>query len=303
MIKKIKSITEKEGFILIGFLPREDAKFPGWIDLWLEKGYFATLDWMKGNKAIREDPCSIFETGKSIISLAFPYNTSPPEGWENRNPISNYAWGEDYHVVLKKKLRRVMIALSDLDAGFQGQYFVDTAPLPEKVIAVKAGLGWIGKNSMLINPDFGSYLFLSEIVCNLELPSFVEQQENLCGDCNLCIENCPTKSIKPNSQIDARTCISYLTIEKRGDFSTEEAKSIAYQLFGCDICQQVCPWNKKVMEITNSPFNCFKRWKQVQIENLVDLTKTEFDLLKQKSPVKRAKLEGLRRNAAAILKH
>lgn len=301
MIEEIYAILRNEGFSLIGVLNRVDAAFPGWIDAWLERGYSATMGWMKKHRSIREDPCSIIKDGQSIISLAFPYSTKPPDNWIIKNPISNYAWGEDYHVVLRKKLKKVMLSLSNQIPGFQGRFFIDTAPLPEKLIAARAGLGWIGKNSLLIHPKFGSYLFLAEIVTNITLPTSEHSQKDLCGDCTFCIENCPTNSIKSDRFIDARTCISYLTIEKRGLFTSQEADSIEYQVFGCDICQKICPWNKGVIISTNSPFSCFNRWKDLSIEDLTNLTEDAFGQMKQKSPIKRAKLEGLKRNAAAVL--
>ena len=301
MKERIISILRSQGFELIGFLDRSDAQFSGWIDSWLDRGYAASMSWMNKHKAIREDPCSIVEDGQSIMSLGFPYYTQPPDGWVSKNPISNYAWGEDYHVVLRKKLRTIMASLLKVVPGFQGRFFVDTAPLPEKLIAASAGLGWIGRNSMLIHPKHGSYFFLAEIVSNLNLPTTSEKQIDRCGDCRLCIENCPTESIKPDRQIDARTCISYLTIEKRGPFTSQEAESIEYQLFGCDICQQICPWNKDIAIKADSPFSCFNRWRELNMENLIDLTETSFEQMKRKSGIKRARLEGIKRNAGAVL--
>lgn len=303
MIERIRTILHDEGFVLVGFLNRKDACFPGWIDSWLSRGYNASMDWMGKNKRIREDPCSILDDGKTLISLAYPYYTQSPTGWEKNNPISRYAWGKDYHVVLRRKLRRALSTISSLIDGFQARSFVDTAPLPEKIIAVKAGLGWIGKNSMLINPDYGSFLFLAEIVCNVELTSFRTKHKDLCGDCRRCIDNCPTQSIKSDRQIDSRSCVSFLTIEKRGEFTHEESKSINYQLFGCDICQQVCPWNEKAIMIKDSPFACFDRWTQIDVESMATLTENAFEPLKRQSPIKRAGVEGIRRNAAAILKN
>ena len=296
----IETILRKEGFVQIGFLNEKDAQFTDWISSWLKAGYHGDMSWMKKHHHLRQNPCEIEPNGKSIISLAYPYFTISPIEWSNRNPISNYGWGADYHSVLKKILKKAMIAIHASIPDFEGRCFVDSAPLPEKIIAAQCGLGWIGKNSMLIHRNHGSYLFLAEIVTNLDLES-TPPAKDYCGTCTKCIDACPTQAILENRTIDTRKCISFLTIEKRGEFNEIENKSIEYQIFGCDICQQVCPWNRSLTPVKNSPFKCFDKLKRLSIYEWSNLNVQQFEELKIKSPIKRAKLEGIKRNAQAII--
>ncbi len=298
----IADLITDQGFALVGFLSRQDASLGDWITPWLEKGFHADMEWITRNAAIRESPCSIESGSASIITMAYPYRTLPPVSWESRNPISNYAWGEDYHEVLKKKLKVIINALYKLYPSFKGRAFVDSAPIPEKIVAMKSGLGWIGKNSILINKKLGSYLFLAEIVCNL-LFKTTPPVKNYCGSCRKCIDACPSKAIVSDGMIDSSNCVSYLTIEKRSDFSIFEKSQIDYHLFGCDICQQVCPWNKKSPFQVSSPFQCFSRWVDIDLNDVCHLTCAEYEMIKENSPIKRATLEGLKRNAAAVLEN
>lgn len=298
--EQIRSELEKEGFAKVGFLHRNDAQFANWNQDWIQRGYHAEMSFMEDNSAIRADPCSIIPDGKSIISCAYPYFTRPSGGRWRRNAISSYAWGADYHKILKKKIDRVLLFLHKFSSDFQGRGFVDTAPLPEKIIAKQSGLGWIGKNGLLLNPQLGSYFFLAEIVCNLDFPSD-SPQEDQCGDCDKCIRACPSGAIDGDRSVNSNNCISYLTIEKRGQFAPEQSSFIKYQVFGCDICQQVCHWNQGLEVENDSPFECFPRWRNLKIEDYSQMTQKEFDQIKIASPIKRAKLEGLQRNARTIL--
>lgn len=297
---QIKNIFEEEGFLAVGFLSKQDACFDTqYLETWIRNDYHAEMSWMRRHTRIRENPCTIIDNGKSIITAVIPYHTRPPQKWKNQNPISNYAWGNDYHVVIKKKLNRIILKLKQLDPKFDGRAFVDTAPIPEKLIAARCGLGWIGKNAMLINRKLGSYLFIGEIVCNLDLPSD-KPAKDYCGTCSKCIEHCPTNAILEGRVVDSRRCISYLTIEKRGDFTKDEEGFIDFQIFGCDICQQVCPWNKKAPFSEESDFVCAQKWLDLDFSSLSNISAAAYNLLKIKSPIKRATLEGIRRNAQLI---
>ena len=298
--EQIRLQLQKEGFAKIGFLSRQDAQFSDWIGPWLEQGFHAEMSFMEDNAAIRIDPCSIEPFGKSIISCAYPYFTRPSGGRWRRNAISSYAWGADYHKVLKQKIERVILCLQEEIPGFQGRGFVDTAPIPEKIVAKQSGLGWIGKNGLLINQQLGSYFFLTEIVCNLDLQSD-SPMDNHCDDCDKCVRACPSGAINGDGYVDSNRCISYLTIEKRGEFKPEESTSIGYQVFGCDICQQVCHWNQDLEIEESSPFECYPRWRELKPEDYANMDQEEFDRIKIASPVKRAKLDGLRRNARTVL--
>lgn len=301
MKQEIRDYCRNQGFNLVGFLNRKDCQFGSWITPWLDKKYHAEMQWMKNHRKIRENPCQIEPWVKSFVSAAITYYTDPPPFWERRNPISSYAWGEDYHVVLRRKLNAVIGQIEMLEPSFKGRTFVDTAPIPEKIIAQQCGLGWIGRNSMLINRRYGSYLFLGEIATNLELGSDTPAK-NYCGACRRCIDDCPTGAIKEDGIIDANRCISYLTIEKRGPFTAEQERLIDYQVFGCDICQQVCPWNKRIPESEHAEFKCFDRWKQKDLSDPDWLTPQQFEELKIKSPVKRTKYQGFKRNIEAVFK-
>ncbi len=302
MEKDIITILKSAGAVSIGFLNREKAQFGKWIQPWLEKGYHGDMGWLERNMSIRSDPCSIIEDGKCIISIAFPYLTQTPDLWKTERMISNYAWGEDYHHVIKKKLKKSIHEITEIIPKFRARAFVDSAPLPEKIIAAACGIGWIGRNSILITPQWGSYVFLAEIVCNLDLES-TNPIDDKCGNCDLCLLSCPNQAISGNRAINSRRCTSYLTIEKHGEFSDEDGSRINHQLFGCDCCQLVCPWNENVMELANSPFACDPKWLKLKISELAELTQSRFEILKIKSPLKRLKLEGIHRNAHAILRN
>lgn len=297
--ERIKQLLLQAGFSLVGFLHFKDCELGDWISKWIKNGYHADMDWMEQYGNIRSNPSAIENYTKSIVSVAINYKTNPPISWETNNPISNYAWGEDYHVVLRKKLNHVLDSLKNDFPQFKGRVCIDTAPLPEKIIAQKSGVGWIGKNSMLINRRLGSYLFLAEVVSNLDIASDAPAKD-YCGTCTKCIDSCPTNAIVEDGVIDSNRCISYLTIEKRGEFSKEEKSWLDYQLFGCDICQQVCPWNKKGPLSNSTEFQFDEKWLTVNPKEWSGLTQEMFDRLKIKSPVKRAKYRGFIRNLQAI---
>ncbi len=296
---RVVRIARDQGFSLVGFLNRRDANFGNWIGDWLDGGYHGEMKWMERHRAIRRAPCTIEPYSESIITMAYPYLTKKPDCWRGRNPISNYAWGEDYHKVLKRKIEHILAEIRLAEPRFEGRGFVDSAPIPEKITAAVSGLGWVGKNGMLINRHLGSYLFLAEIVCNIPFSS-TPSVKPLCGRCTKCIDACPAGAIMEGAKIDCRNCISYLTIEKREAFTDSEKSKIDYQLFGCDICQQVCPWNRKQREIPNSPFRCFERWMDLDLDRIDRLTDREYEVLKRNSPIKRVKLGELKRNARAI---
>lgn len=302
MENEIISILKAEGAAHVGFLQRDDAQFGHWLRPWLACGCHGEMSWMSRHMSLRSDPCSIIENGRSIISVAFPYLTPTPRKWQKKRLISNYAWGEDYHTVLRKKLKRALETIKTSHPAFNGRICIDSAPIPEKQIAAACGVGWIGRNSLLISPRWGSYLFLAEIICNLDLTSTPPISDG-CGDCDECVRSCPNQAILNHRTIDARRCASYLTIEKRGVFSTAEQQRIHYHLFGCDCCQLICPWNEPVIPQSESPFACDQKWLNISLEELSVLTPSQYEHLKIRSPLKRLKLEGIQRNAQFIIRN
>ena len=302
MEKLINSILKSLGAVQIGFLNQREALFGDWIGPWLDNAFNGDMKWMMRNRSIRRNPCSILNDGKSIISIAFPYYTQTPVQWKDQHLISNYAWGDDYHGVIKKRLKEALLRFTEEIPGFKGRAFTDSAPLPEKIIGAACGVGWIGKNSLLISPEWGSYVFLAEIVCNLDLTSTPPLPDK-CGACELCVNACPNGAIVDHQTVDATKCASYLTIEKHGGFNSTEERQIHYHLFGCDSCQLACPWNSQLVPLENSPFACNPKWLNLSLDTLADLTESHYNELKIKSPLKRIKIAGIRRNARAILRN
>lgn len=292
------------GFPLVGFVNCKDTGvLDGFLQPWLEAGHQADMRWMETHQHLRENPKQLEPYAKSFICVALPYHTQPAKQWQQNNPISNYAWGEDYHKIIRKKLKLALTNLRQKIPHFKGRGFVDSAPVPEKVLAYLAGLGWIGKNSLLIHPKYGSYLFLAEILTNLELQTSPPMKDH-CGHCRRCLDACPTTAILPEKVVNSNRCISWMTIEKKGEFNEFEAAAIEYQVFGCDICQQVCPWNKKPTPLpADSPFQLAEKWQNMRIEDFAKLDPENYETLKQKSPIKRAKYMGIKRNAKTALKN
>lgn len=263
---QIKLWAQELGFLACGFaeagpLKAEEATLNGWLD----HDYHGNMQYMENHKEMRLDPTLLVPGAKTVICLAFNYYpinkseaaASSPDFQEtlghqneiNHKPlIAKYAWGDDYHRVVKDKLFVLMDRIKTLDPSFEGRAFVDSAPVMERQWAVKAGLGWIGKNSLLLRKGVGSFFFLAEIICNLELQPDDIQTDH-CGACTACIDACPTDAIVQPQVIDSRRCISYLTIENKSwptevaDESSDKFNTGAWA-YGCDVCQDVCPWNR-----------------------------------------------------------
>jgi len=252
--KEIKSIASKIGFHKCGITGTHKLEEEGKIlSSWLQSGYHAEMTYMERNFEKRVHPALLVEGALSVVVVLYPYFQSTPF-WENNTKISIYALGKDYHDVLKAKLWVLLKEIQKLEPKAEGRFFVDSAPVMEKVLAQKCGLGWIGKNSCLITHK-GSFFFIGVLFLNLDLE--VDLPSNsFCGRCNRCIEACPTKAIVSPGILDARKCISYLTIEKKGKIQAEHRNAIKESgyIFGCDICQIVCPYNKKSVSTQDPEF-------------------------------------------------
>ncbi len=277
---------------------------------WISKGYHGEMAYLEKHLPIKSDPKKLLPSVRSIICCALSYKTEPqlaePPLAEAENPsykgalVSNYAWGDDYHEVMRKKLEQLVSRLRGMVPDLEARVYVDTGPLLERSLAARAGLGWIGKNSCLIDQTYGSYLFLGEILTNLDLEEDKPETDH-CGSCTRCIDACPTGALVEPYTLDARRCISYLTIEKRGEFAEWEKKVISPYLYGCDICQQVCPWNDKALIPDLACFRPREGNRFPDLKEFASMDQKEFARRFKKSPMKRAKLDGLKRNAKTLL--
>jgi epoxyqueuosine reductase len=307
-------LARAAGFDLCGIAPA--AEFPelSHLEEWLERGYAGEMRYLHDER--RRSPARAMQGARSVIVCALKYNTALPASTEaleqqvtNTGPrgwISRYAWGDDYHHLLGEKLEALIEHLHrEFTEHFEARAYVDTGPIVERVAAKYAGLGWLAKNTCLINEELGSWLFLGVIVTTLDLAASLESAEmpapDLCGNCSLCIDACPTGAIVEPYLLDARRCISYLTIELRGAIPSELREPLGRHVFGCDICQDVCPWNRRA-PVTALP-NFQPRQSEEHslfspdLEWLISLTEEEFRAVFRGSPVKRAKWRGLVRNA------
>jgi len=258
------------------------------------------MNWMKQDLAVRFDLRQKFPWAKSVLVVADRYYSRRAYP-SNTVRISRHAWGMDYHLIVKHKLKLLLTKLQQHIPGIDGKIFVDTGPAIEKALAEQAGLGWIGKNSILIVKNQGSYCSLGIILLNLPFKND-SKAENLCGGCRACLDACPTGAIIAPGLIDARKCISYLTIEKKGDFSEPETPLIKNWLYGCDICQEYCPWNQKLDKNKADPayLSLWNYFQKTEPEWL-SITEEEFRLQFKQSSIGRLKYARFRRNLRALL--
>ena len=298
----IKKKSFELGFDLFGVSsPHIDLDNSNILDEWLDNGYHATMHWIEKRKEERKNIFKYFPEVKSVISFGYNYYTGENELDSKKYKISNYSWGEDYHLIIKKKLYQIIdLIQNNKNSDFKYRVCVDTSPILEKNWAQKSGLGWIGKHTNLINDKIGSWFFLAEILVDFELEYNKPFSKDLCGTCTRCIEACPTDAIFEEYKLDANKCISYLTIEHRDDFSNEFDLDLSGWIYGCDICQQVCPWNEK-FSINTADLN-FEKRENIQKMNNKDwnnLKEMDFKRIFKKSAIKRTKFSGLKRNIKA----
>ena len=265
-------------------------------DRWIAEGCHAGMKYMENYRDIRLNPAGLVEGARSVISVALNYYPAQKQSPDSPR-ISYYAYGKDYHIVVKDKLRQLWEYITSLVPVLDStlpvaRFFTDSAPILERYWAWKAGLGWIGKNTNLIIPGKGSFFFLGEIVTTLEL-DYDTPQKNRCGACRRCLDACPTGALERPGHLNANKCISYLTIEHKGDIPSEQASRLGDRLYGCDTCQEVCPWNRfasPTREVAFSPSPAFLSLKK---EDLRCFTRDDYNRIFAGSAVKRAKYEGL----------
>ena len=288
----LKRLAICAGFSKIGIADLSPIDMTDYKD-WLAKGYHGEMSYLEKYLDLRENPTRLEPWIRSVLVIAAPYPTF------SSGNISRYARGNDYHQILRNSLGTLVKKFKDQEQiEFQSRICVDSAPVMERTLAVRAGLGWIGKNGNLIIPQTGSYLFLAEIFFDLELIADTPFTRSYCGSCTACLDSCPGQAIISPGKIDSRRCISYLTIEKKGAIPETQRKQVGTRLFGCDRCQEVCPHNR----FSSSPFPGFKTpLRDFSAEEVIMLTPTEFSQNFRHTSIKRTKRKGLLRNAAINL--
>lgn len=293
----IKNQAEETGFIACGIARAVYlADYAPAFNKWIENGYQAGMDYMERNREKRLDPRRLVEGARSVISVIYNYTPQKELPKENNYHIARYAYGKDYHFVMKKRLWELLERIERQTGEAQSRVFVDTAPVLDRAWAELAGVGWIGKNGMLISPKHGSYVFIGEIITDLEL-EYDTPMNNLCGGCTRCLEACPTGAIIKDGVIDSNKCIPYWTIEYRGENMPEHLKdAFGDNIFGCDICQEVCPWNRFAQPTDEEEFSPHPDLYAMNKEKWHELSGEEYRKLFKKSAVKRAKYRGLKRN-------
>jgi len=298
---KLKNFIQQRalelGFAKVGITSAQpfDESIPARLNSWLSAGYQAEMQWMVTHLNLRLNPASLMENTQSIVCVAMNYHNEIETG---DLKIAQYARGSDYHKVVKKKLKQLLKDIQAYAPGIKGRPLTDSAPILEKPLAVQAGLGWLSKNGNVILPEHGSFLFLGEILLDVDLEPDAPFETDHCGQCTRCIDACPTDAIVQDGVVDANRCISYWTIEYKGErFPDNIRENLNGWIFGCDICQDVCPWNHKFATPTTEPDFQPRPWNITpNATEILNLTLDDFNTRYMSSPVKRAKLPGLQRN-------
>jgi epoxyqueuosine reductase len=310
----IRRLAEEAGFEQVGIAPVQRPPHVEYLRDWLTRGCAGNMEYLYRHRELLEDPRHLLEGARSVIVVAHAYKPGPEaeekfqagdsaEG-QSCGKVSRYAWGRDYHRVMRKKLKRMADVLREqVDEPFQSRVCVDTAPLLEREFAMLAGVGWIGKNTMVLNQRLGSYFFLGEIITTLELEPTGPATDH-CGSCTRCLEACPTGALIGPYQMDASRCISYLTIENRGEIDEELQPLMGEWVYGCDICQEVCPFNHKASPGKDSDYQLkddHPFLPRPKLSELKEISEDEYREYFQGQAIKRATPAMLRRNAAIAL--
>ena len=300
----IKERALAEGFTKVGIVSAasldEEARR---LKEWLARGYHGAMRWMARDVEKRVNPRAIFPAARSVVVVALNYYT-PHQHEQNpaTGKVSRYAWGDDYHDVVAEKLRALLAWIKEQDPHAEGKVCVDIQPAMDKAWAVRAGLGWLGKHSNVITPEYGSWVFIGELLLNLDLDYDVERVEDHCGTCTLCIDACPTAAITEPYVVDSNKCISYATIELREpELPLEIEQNLSGWMYGCDICQDVCPWNRFEQVTEDARFAPREGNVNAPLRDIVELSHDRYVERFRGSAMKRAKLAGLRRNARALM--
>ena len=303
--ERIREKALELGFCKLGIVPADVLEEEGEKFLqWIKRGHHGEMAWMNRDPKKRVDPKLIYPEARSVIVVAMNYY-SPHEHRNSlgRGKISRYAWGDDYHPVVREKLLTLLAWIKGEVPGADGKVCVDTSPMLEKAWAVRAGIGWLGKHTNVITTDHGSWVFLGEIILNIELEYDADVVADHCGSCTACLDACPTRAIVEPYVVDSRKCISYATIELRDEqLPSDIAENLNGWLYGCDICQDVCPWNRFEQPTVESSFEPRNNETSLDLAALSQMTHEEYVERFRGSAMKRAKLTGLQRNAKDLQK-
>jgi len=302
---RIRERAFSEGFEKVGIVPAQALNHESnRLSQWLERGYHGEMAWMARNPEMRADPRKLFPAARSVIVVAKNYYT--PAAHEDdpaKGKVSRYSWGDDYHEVVGAKLRSLLAWIREQAPQAEGKVCVDIQPMMDKAWATRAGLGWIGKHTNLITPEYGSWVFIGELLLSIDLRYDNEPVADHCGSCTLCIDACPTSAITEAYVLDSNKCISYATIELRdAELPNELVENLNGWLYGCDICQDVCPWNR-FEQVSDEPrFQPREGNVNYRLTEALELTPETYAERFRHSAMKRSKLSGLQRNARALLK-
>ncbi len=300
---KIKELSLKHGFTDCGIVPAvkltEDAVK---LREWLDQGMHAGMGYMENHFEKRSNPQLLVPGTKSVIVVLLNYYPDRQQQGENNFLVSKYAYGRDYHSVIKAMLKKLQKSIEDELVPFHGRIFIDSAPVLERALASLAGLGWIGKNANLISPKYGSFCFIGELMVDVELAYNESIIPDFCGSCSKCIDACPTHAIVRDRVIDSRKCISFWTIEHKGAINARLRGKFENRIFGCDICQDVCPWNRKVRPNEVEEFVPIPGLLAMERTDWIEFTEDRFNKIFGKSALLRAGYRGLKRNIEFLTK-
>ena len=299
----IKQRAALEGFDKVG-IARAEALSAEAVRLneWLNRGYHGNMSWMSRNTELRTDPRKLFPGARSVVVVAKNYYTADQHSDNSdTGKVSRYAWGDDYHNVVGAKLRSMLAGIKEQAPEVEGKVCLDIQPMMDKAWAVRAGLGWLGKHTNLITPELGSWVFIGELLLNVELDYDDDLIEDHCGTCTLCIDSCPTQAITEPYVLDSTKCISYATIELREDELPAHIRDhLQGWIYGCDICQDVCPWNRFAQETDEVRFSPRPGNVNASLIDVAEMARDDYVERFRGSAMKRAKLSGLQRNARAL---
>jgi epoxyqueuosine reductase len=304
-VNEIKHRATALGFAATGIARLDKNPHAAELDRWLAAGHAGTMTYLNRQAAKRKDPRTIMPGAKAAVVTLTNYfhgSADPGPSAQGSAKVAQYAWSSDYHDVLRQRLEQLAAEIRLLIPGSQTRCYIDAGPVPERELAQLAGLGWIGKNMMLIHPEIGSFTFIGVVLTDADLEPDLPFDADRCGTCRRCLDACPTQAFVGPRDLDARACISYLTIEHRGEFSVLQASQVGEWVFGCDVCQDVCPWNVSFARATADPdFAARVEVAEPDIEALAAMDEQEFERRYAGTPFTRPGHRGMRRNVRVAL--